>query len=51
LQANGSRPRAHDVLAAGAYPALTLTVKVADNAPANVINTVAVSGGGEVIRQ
>jgi uncharacterized repeat protein (TIGR01451 family) len=37
-----------DVLAGGAYPAITLTVNVAANAPASVTNTAAVSGGGEV---
>jgi uncharacterized repeat protein (TIGR01451 family) len=37
-----------DVLANGnSYPAITLTVSVALNAPASVINAVAVSGGGE----
>ena len=38
----------NDVLAAGNnYPALTLIVAVADDAPANVVNTATVSGGGE----
>ena len=38
----------NDVLAAGNnYPDLTLTVAVADDAPANVVNTATVSGGGE----
>jgi RHS repeat-associated protein/uncharacterized repeat protein (TIGR01451 family) len=38
-----------DALAAsGSYPIITLTVTVANNAPASVTNTVAVSGGGEV---
>jgi len=38
-----------DALAAGAsYPAITLTVNVANNAPASVTNTVAVSGGNDV---
>jgi uncharacterized repeat protein (TIGR01451 family) len=38
------------VLAAGAsYPAITVTVNVANNAAANVTNSVSVSGGGEVI--
>ena len=38
----------NDVLAAGAsYPALTLTVSVAENSPANITNTATVSGGGE----
>ena len=37
-----------DVLAAAAsYPALTLTVNVASNAPASVTNTATVAGGGE----
>jgi len=36
-----------DVLTAGSsYPALTLTVSVAANAPASVTNTATVSGGG-----
>jgi hypothetical protein len=38
-----------DALAAGAsYPAITVTVNVASNAPASVTNTAAVSGGGEI---
>ena len=38
-----------DVLANGSsYPALTLTVRVANNAPASVTNTASVAGGGEV---
>ena len=38
----------NDALAAGgSYPVLTLTVNVAANAPANVVNTATVSGGGE----
>ncbi|HEX5701726.1 MAG TPA: hypothetical protein VFX97_00745 [Pyrinomonadaceae bacterium] len=37
-----------NALAAGAsYPVITLTVNVANNAPASVINSVSVSGGGE----
>ncbi|HVS83525.1 MAG TPA: hypothetical protein VHE60_17480, partial [Pyrinomonadaceae bacterium] len=37
-----------DALAAGAsYPAITLTVNVANNAAASVTNTASVSGGGE----
>ncbi|HEV7681828.1 MAG TPA: hypothetical protein VGO68_06875 [Pyrinomonadaceae bacterium] len=37
-----------DALAAGAsYPVITLTVTVANNAPASVTNSVTVSGGGE----
>ena len=36
-----------DALAAGAsYPAITLTVNVANRAPASVTNTATVSGGG-----
>ncbi|HVS82196.1 MAG TPA: hypothetical protein VHE60_10720, partial [Pyrinomonadaceae bacterium] len=39
-----------DALAAGAsYPAITLTVNVANNAAASVTNSVSVSGGGEII--
>src|SRR5258706_4211405 len=34
--------------AASSYPPLTLTVNVAPNAPASVINNVTVSGGGEL---
>jgi uncharacterized repeat protein (TIGR01451 family) len=38
-----------DVLAAPAsYPAITVTVNVASNAPASVTNTATVSGGGEL---
>jgi uncharacterized repeat protein (TIGR01451 family) len=38
-----------NVLTAGAsYPALTVTVIVASNAPASVTNTATVSGGGEI---
>jgi uncharacterized repeat protein (TIGR01451 family) len=38
-----------DALASGAsYPALTLEVSVASNAPATFINTATVSGGGEI---
>jgi uncharacterized repeat protein (TIGR01451 family) len=38
----------NDVLAVGAsYPAITLTVAVAVNAPASVTNSVTVSGGGQ----
>ena len=38
-----------DVLASGGnYPALTLTVRLANDAPANLINTANVSGGGEL---
>ncbi|HKO36274.1 MAG TPA: hypothetical protein VJV21_07320 [Pyrinomonadaceae bacterium] len=37
-----------NVLAAGSsYPVITVTVNVANNAPASVTNSVAVSGGGE----
>jgi len=39
-----------DALAAGAsYPVITLTVDVANNAASSVTNSVAVSGGGELI--
>ena len=38
-----------DVLASGAsYPAITVTVSVAGDAPANVINIAAVSGGSDI---
>jgi uncharacterized repeat protein (TIGR01451 family) len=38
-----------DLLAAGgSYPAITVTVNVANNAPATVLNTATVSGGGEL---
>jgi fimbrial isopeptide formation D2 family protein/uncharacterized repeat protein (TIGR01451 family) len=38
-----------DVLAAGAsYPAITLTVNVANNAASSVTNSVATSGGGQI---
>jgi uncharacterized repeat protein (TIGR01451 family) len=38
-----------DILAAGSsYPAITLTVSVANNAPALVTNSVTVAGGGEI---
>jgi uncharacterized repeat protein (TIGR01451 family) len=38
-----------DVLASGgSYPAITLTVNVANNAPASVTNTAMVLGGGEI---
>jgi uncharacterized repeat protein (TIGR01451 family) len=38
-----------DVLASGAsYPAITLTVNVANNAAASLVNTASVSGGGEI---
>ena len=38
-----------DALAASAsYPAVTLTVNVASNAPASVTNTASVAGGGEI---
>jgi uncharacterized repeat protein (TIGR01451 family) len=38
-----------DALAASqSYPAITLTVNVASNAPASVTNSVTVSGGGEI---
>src|SRR5262249_23574718 len=38
-----------DVLASGgSYPALTIPVNVANNAPATVTNTATVSGGGQI---
>ncbi|HVH34525.1 MAG TPA: Ig-like domain repeat protein, partial [Tahibacter sp.] len=38
-----------DALAAGSgYPAITLTVNVANNAPASVTNTATISGGGQI---
>src|SRR5207248_6204306 len=38
-----------DALTAGSsYPAITLTVDVAANAPSSVINAASVSGGGDV---
>jgi hypothetical protein len=38
------------VLAAGSsYPPLTLVVSIAVNAPPVVVNSVAVSGGGEIV--
>ncbi len=40
--------RADALAAAGSYPAITLTVTVAGNAPASVTNSVTVSGGGEI---
>ena len=39
--------RADMLAAAAAYPPITLTVDVASNAPANVVNAATVSGGGE----
>ena len=40
----------NDVLGGGAsYPVITLTVNVANNAPASVTNTANVSGGGQII--
>ena len=45
---SGSTCSRSDVLAAGAaYPAITVTVDVAANAPASLVNTASVSGGGE----
>jgi uncharacterized repeat protein (TIGR01451 family) len=40
--------RADALAAGGSYPAITLTVNVASNAPTSVTNTAAVSGGGEI---
>ena len=37
-----------DALAVGGYPPITLTVSVAANAPASLVNTAAVAGGGEL---
>jgi uncharacterized repeat protein (TIGR01451 family) len=51
-QINGSTVTAtrSDILAAGgSYPALTITVSVANTAAASVTNTVSVDGGGEAI--
>jgi hypothetical protein len=45
--ATGICTRADVLAAAGVYPVITLTVNVAANAPATVVNSVAVSGGGE----
>jgi len=39
--------RADALAPAGSYPAITVTVDVANNAPANMTNTATVSGGGE----
>ena len=39
--------RADALAAGGSYPAITLTVNVANDAPIHVTNTVTVSGGGE----
>ena len=39
--------RSDALAASGSYPAITLTVNVASNAPASVTNTASVSGGGE----
>ena len=41
--------RSNVLAAGGSYPALTLMVAVASNAPASVTNTATVSGGGEII--
>jgi uncharacterized repeat protein (TIGR01451 family) len=51
LSTNGQTVTAtrSDVLAGGSsYPALTITVRVADNAQASVTNTATVAGGGEI---
>ena len=40
--------RSDALASAASYPAITLTVSVAGNAPASVTNTATVSGGGEV---
>jgi len=39
--------RSDPLAAAGSYPPITVTVNVANNAPANMTNTATVSGGGE----
>ncbi len=39
--------RSDPLPAAGSYPPITVTVNVANNAPANMTNTATVSGGGE----
>lgn len=39
--------RSNALAAGSSYPVITLTVNVANNAPASVTNSVAVSGGGE----
>ena len=46
-QATLSCTRTDALAAAGSYPAITLTVNVAADAPASVTNTATVSGGGE----
>jgi uncharacterized repeat protein (TIGR01451 family) len=43
----GPCTRTNALAPAASYPALTLTMNVAGNAPATVINTATVSGGGE----
>jgi uncharacterized repeat protein (TIGR01451 family) len=51
-QINGSTvtaTRSDAMAAGGSYPALTITVRVANNAVANLTNTVSVAGGGEVV--
>jgi uncharacterized repeat protein (TIGR01451 family) len=47
-QPAGPCTRSDPLLSAGSYPAITLMVTVAANAPAQVTNTVNVSGGGDV---
>ena len=46
-QPGGPCTRGDTLLTGASYPALTLTVNVAGNAPASVTNTAAVSGGGD----
>src|SRR4029077_20956769 len=46
-QPGGPCTRSDTLTAGGSYPALTLTVNVASNAPASVTNSAAVAGGGE----
>src|SRR5712691_1939650 len=47
-QPAGPCTRSDALNASASYPAITLTVNVAGNAPASVTNTATVSGGGEV---
>jgi uncharacterized repeat protein (TIGR01451 family) len=46
-QPSGPCTRSNALAASGSYPAITLTVNVAINAPANVSNIALVAGGGE----
>jgi uncharacterized repeat protein (TIGR01451 family) len=40
--------RADELAPGAAYPPITLTVRVAADAPANIVNTATVSGGGDI---